>query len=69
MEKASTTFLKMEYSIRNKLRSVGATSIDKAVIIEEANLDTKELNWLNCIAGGFFARVKKTRDNRYYVTI
>jgi hypothetical protein len=69
MEKASTTFLRMEYNIGNKLRSVGATSIDKAVIIEEANLDMQESNWLNCVAGGFFARVKKTRDNLYYVTI
>ena len=68
MEKMSTTFIRMEYSIGNKRRSVGATSIEKAVIIEEANLDMQETNWLNCVAGGFFARVKKTRDNRYYVT-
>ena len=69
MEKASTTFLKMEYSIRDKLRSVGATSKDKAVAIEDANLDMQELNWLSCIAGGMFASVKKTRNKRYYVTI
>ena len=68
MEKTSTTFLKMEYSIMDKLRSVGATSKDKAVTIEEANLDMRELNWLSCIAGGMFASVKKTRNKRYYVT-
>ena len=68
MEKASTIFLKMEYSIRDKLRSVGATSIDKAVVIEEVNLDMQELNWLDCVAGGMFASVKKTRNKRYYVT-
>jgi hypothetical protein len=68
MEKASITFLRMEYSIGNKLRSVGATSIDKAVAIEEANLDLQELNWLSCIAGGMFAHVKKTKNKRYYVT-
>jgi hypothetical protein len=67
MEKASTTFLKMEYSIREKLRSVGATSKDKAVTIQEADFDMQELNWLNCIAGGMFASVKKTRKKRYYV--
>jgi hypothetical protein len=69
MEKASTTFLKMEYSIRDKLRSVGATSKDKAVTIEEANFDMNELNWLGCVAGGMFASVKKTKNKRYYVTI
>ena len=68
MEKTSAFFLRMEYSIKDKLRSVGATSIDKAVAIEEANLDLQELNWLSCIAGGLFATVKKTKDKRYYVT-
>ena len=68
MEKTSTTFLRMEYSIRDKLRSVGATSKDTAVTIEEANLNMKELNWLSCIAGGMFASVKKTRNKRYYIT-
>ena len=68
MEKASTTFLKMEYSIRDKLRSVGATSKEKAVTIEEINLNMQELNWLSCVAGGMFASVKKTKNKRYYVT-
>jgi hypothetical protein len=68
MEKTSTVFLRMEYSIGNKLRSVGATSIDKAVAIEEVNLDMQELNWIDYVAGGLFANVKKTRNERYYVT-
>ena len=68
MEKTSTIFLKMEYSIGNKLRSVGATSIDKAVVIEEVDLDMQELNWIDYVAGGLFASVKKTRNNRYYIT-
>jgi hypothetical protein len=67
MEKTSTVFLRMEYSIGNKLRSVGATSIDKAVLIEEANLDMQELNWIDYVAGGLFASVKKTRNKRYYI--
>jgi hypothetical protein len=69
MEKTSTIFRKMEYSIGDKLRSVGATSIDKAVLIEEVNLDMQELNWIDYVAGGLFASVKKTRSNRYYITI
>lgn len=68
MEKTSTIFLKMEYSIGNKLRSVGATSIDKAVLIEEVDLDMQELNWIDYVAGGLFASVKKTRNKRYYIT-
>ena len=68
MEKTSTTFLRMEYSIRDKLRSVGATSIDKAVAIEQVDLDMQELNWIDYVAGGLFASVKKTRNKRYYVT-
>ena len=67
MEKTSTVFLKMEYCIMNKLHSVGATSIDKAVAIEQVDLDMQELNWLNYVAGGLFASVKKTRNKRYYV--
>ena len=68
MEKTSTVFLKMEYSIGNKLRSAGATSIDKAVAIEEVDFDMQELNWIDYVAGGLFASVKKTRNKRYYVT-
>ncbi len=68
MERVSATFLKMEHSIRDKLRSVGATSIDKAVTIEEVDLNMQEINWLDYVAGGLFGRVKKTRNKRYYVT-
>ena len=68
MEKTSMVFLKMEYSIMNKLRSAGATSIDKAVAIEKVDFDMQELNWIDYVAGGLFASVKKTRNKRYYVT-
>lgn len=68
MEKVSATFLKMEYSIRAKLRSVDATSIDKAVTIEEVDLDMQETNWLDYVAGGLFSSVKKTKNKRYYIT-
>jgi hypothetical protein len=44
-----------------------ATSKEKAVTAQEAHLDMQELNWLSYIAGGLFARVKKTKDKRYYV--
>jgi len=68
MENTATIFLKMEYSIGDKLRSVGATSKDKAVAIEEADLNMQELNWINYVAGGMFASVKKTRNKQYYIT-
>ena len=68
METVSATFLKMEQHIRAKLQSVDAISIDKAVTIKEANLNMQEQNWLDYVAGGLFAKVKKTKDRRYYIT-
>ena len=59
---------KMEESIKAKLIEIGATSKTRAVSIQDTNLDTQELNWLDYIAGGLFAQVKKTNDRRYYVS-
>ena len=67
MEVVSGTIFKMEQSIRAKLLAVGATSRVKAVTIQEADLDMQEQNWLDYVAGGLFAIVKKTEDKRYYV--
>jgi len=57
----------MQYRISAKLEAAGATSIDKAVTIEEADFNVQELNWLNYVAGGLVSEVKKTRDRRYYI--
>jgi len=51
----------------DKLEKAGATIEDKAVTIEEAELDWKEQNWLNYFAGGFLSTIKKTEDQRYYI--
>ena len=51
----------------SKLLSLDATSREKAVTAIEANLDMQEQNWLDYIAGGFLAKIKKTKDKRYYV--
>jgi hypothetical protein len=59
----------MQQRIASKLRAVGANSRDKAVTAQAANLDFPEQNWLNYVAGGLFALVKKTPDKRYYVVI
>jgi hypothetical protein len=67
MEVVAGTIFKMEQCIRAKLRAAGATSREKAVTIQEANFDMQEQNWLNYIAGGLFAAVKKTEDKRYYI--
>ena len=67
MEEVSKTISEMQERIASKLKAVGANSKDKAVTIREANLDSYEQNWLNYIAGGLFALVKKTQDKRYYV--
>ena len=67
MEIVSGTLFAMQQRIRAKLLAMGATSREKAVTAQEAHLDMQEQNWLHYIAGGLFARVKKTEDRRYYV--
>ncbi len=67
MSAISGTMYGVEESITNKLIAARATSRDKAVSPDEANLDAQEQNWLPYIAGGLFARVKKTAGNLYYV--
>jgi len=67
MEVVSGVFFAMQESIRAKLLAVGATSRQKAVTVQEAHFDMQEQNWLHYIAGGLFARVSKTDDQRYYV--
>ncbi len=66
MSGASGTAFNIEERIRAKLVAAGATSSDKAVSSEEANLDLQEQNWLHYIAGGLFSRVKKAAGNLYY---
>jgi len=58
---------KMCQRIVNKLEKAGATSIQKAVTIYEAELDLQEQQWLNYFAGVFLGEIKKTEDKRYYV--
>jgi len=58
---------KMCYRITYRLEKAGATSKEKAVTIEEAELDLQEQQWLNYFVGGFFAEIRKTEDKRYYI--
>jgi hypothetical protein len=67
MEQVSGTLFAMQERIIAKLLAVGATSREKAMSAGEAGLNIQEQNWLSYIAGGFLARVKKTKDKRYYV--
>ena len=60
--------LNMETRISEKLEAANATSLERAVTFVEAKLDREEQNWLGYVAGGLFARVKKTKDKRYYIT-
>jgi len=57
----------MRYKISLKLKNVGATSKEKAVTIEEAELNLQEQQWLPYFAGAFLGEIKKTKDKRYYV--
>ena len=58
---------KMRQKIMNKLEKAGAIIKENAVTIEEAELDLKEQNWLTYFAGGFLSKIKKTKDQRYYI--
>ena len=69
MEKTTGILFGLEATIRTKLIAVGATSREKAVTSQEAQFDMQEQNWINYIAGGLFAMVKKTGDGRFYVVI
>jgi hypothetical protein len=58
---------KMHQRIINKFRKAGATSWEKAVTFDEADLDLSEKYWLPYFAGTFLGRIKKTKDHRYYI--
>ena len=58
---------KMQNRLIRKFEKAGATSIEKAVTFEEANLDDQEQYWLDYFAGVFLGEIKKTENNRYYV--
>jgi hypothetical protein len=58
---------KMEQRLIRKFKQAGATSEKKAVTLEEAKLDMQEYCWLEYFAGTFLGRIKKTRDQRYYL--
>ena len=58
---------RMHQKIIHKFKKAGATSWEKAVTFEEADLDLQEQYWLNYFAGIFLGRIKKTEDHRYYI--
>jgi len=58
---------KMQQRIIYKIEKAGATSWEKAVTIEQANLDMQEELWLDYLAGDIFEKIKKTTDKRYYI--
>jgi len=58
---------KIEEQIIHKFEKAGATSFEKAVTFEEAKLDNQEQYWLEYFAGVFLGKIKKTKNQRYYV--
>jgi hypothetical protein len=58
---------KMEQRLIRKFEKAGAISMEKAVTIEEANLDEEEQYWLDYFAGSFLGKIKKTRQHLYYI--
>jgi len=57
----------MHQQIIRKFKKAGATSEERAVTFEEADLDLPEQYWLPYFAGIFLGRIKKTEDHRYYI--
>lgn len=66
METTSGIEYAIEAGIKTKLRAIGATSIDKAATGKQAHFNIQEQNWIDYIAGGMFAGVKKTKDGKFY---
>ena len=58
---------KMQGRLITKIKRAGATSIEKAVTVEEAEFDFQEQRWLHYFAGTFLGEIKKTDDKRYYI--
>ena len=58
---------KMQHKFIRKFEKAGATSWEKAVTFDEADLDLPEQYWLGYFAGIFLGKIKKTRDHRYYI--
>jgi len=58
---------KIQQRLIRKLEKAGATSLEKAVTFEDANLDEQEQYWLDYFAGSFLGKIKKTKDHRYYL--
>ena len=57
----------MHQQLIRKFKKAGAISEETAVTIEGADLDFSEYCWLPYFAGIFLGRIKKTKDQRYYV--
>lgn len=66
MEITSGISYGIEAGIKTKLRAIGATSKEKAATSKQAQFNIQEQNWIDYIAGGMFAGVKKTKDGKFY---
>ena len=66
METTSGIAFAIEAEIKTKLKAIGATSKEKAATSKQAQFNIQEENWIDYIAGGMFAGVKKTKDGKFY---
>jgi NurA-like 5'-3' nuclease len=57
----------MKQRLVHKLEKAGAVSEEKAVTFEEAKLNEQEQYWLSYFAGVFLGKIKKTKNNHYYI--
>ncbi len=69
MEATSGILYAIQAGIRSKLVAIGAISRETAATTQQAHFSIKEINWIDYIARGMFATIKKTGDRRFYVTV
>ena len=69
MEVTAGILYAIQAGITSKLESAGATSREKAVTGKQAQFSMKEQNWIDYIAEGMCATIKKTIDDRFYVPL
>jgi hypothetical protein len=58
---------RIQFFIIRKLNKVGAISKESSVFAEEAGLTVHEVSWLPYFTSGWYSRIGKTKNSKFYV--
>jgi hypothetical protein len=58
---------RVQHFIIRKLTRAEATSQENAVSVEEAGLTVQEESWLSYFTSGWYSKIGKTKNSKYYV--